>query len=107
MKYNKMQEKKRTRGRGKKNERRTIKKRAIQGERERNRGKEREHQNRRVPTKEWRMRAVVVLPADRFSTTHHGKTVDDGTFTFFAFLSFSSIFSFSLFFFYSTRWNDE
>ena len=42
---------------------------------------------------------MVVLPADRFSTTHHGKTVDDGTFTFFAFLSFSSI-SFFLFFFF-------
>ena len=46
------------------------------------------------------MRAVVVLPADRFSTTHHGKTVDDGTFTFFAFLSFSSISFFFFFFFF-------
>ena len=36
-----------------------------------------------VQTEEWRMRAMVVLLADRFSTTHHGKTVEDERFPFF------------------------
>ena len=30
-----------------------------------------------VQTEEWRMRAMVVLLVDRFSTMHHGKTVED------------------------------
>lgn len=51
------------------------KKKKEQNKRERG-GKGRGRSRGCVQTKEWRMRAMVVPLADRFSTAHHGKTVD-------------------------------
>lgn len=70
------------------------KKKKEQNKRERG-GKGRGRSRGCVQTKEWRMRAMVVSLADRFSTAHHGKIVD-ATMLYFPCFFFSLFLSVSL-----------